>query len=412
MNIETETVNFEKVRQDFPILNQTINGRPLVYIDNAATTQKPQQVIDAICHYYQYDNSNVHRGVHALSQKATDEYEAAREKARLFLNASDAREIVFTNSATDAINLVAESFGQAFIQEGDEIIISAMEHHSNIVPWQMLCEKTGAKLKITPIDYKGELLLPEFTQLLTSKTKLVAITHVSNVLGTINPITKITALSHDVGAKVLIDGAQAVPHMPIDVQTLNCDFYVLSGHKMYGPTGIGILYGKYELLDTIPPYRGGGSMITRVSFEKTEYAKPPMKFEAGTPNIVGAVGMGTAMDYLTNIGLGNIVTYENTLLRYLENKLNTISGLKIIGNAKQKTAAISFVMEDVHPHDIGTILDADGVAVRAGHHCAMPLMQRFDVPATVRASFGIYNNFADIDRLLEGLNKVQEIFAI
>ena len=412
MNIETETVNFEKVRQDFPILNQTINGRSLVYIDNAATTQKPQQVIDAICHYYKYDNSNVHRGVHTLSQKATDEYEAAREKARLFLNAGDVREIVFTNSATDAINLVAESFGQAFIQEGDEIIISAMEHHSNIVPWQMLCEKTGAKLKITPIDYKGELLLPEFTQLLTSKTKLVAITHVSNVLGTINPITKITALSHDVGAKVLIDGAQAVPHMPIDVQTLNCDFYVLSGHKMYGPTGIGILYGKYELLDTIPPYRGGGSMITRVSFEKTEYAKPPMKFEAGTPNIVGVIGMGAAMDYLMNIGLGNIVTYENTLLRYLEKKLNTISGLKIIGNAKQKTATISFVMKDVHPHDIGTILDADGVAVRAGHHCAMPLMQRFDVPATVRASFGIYNNFADIDRLLEGLNKVQEIFAI
>jgi len=410
MALITDNIEIEKIREDFPTLKQTVHGKPLVYLDGGATMLKPQAVIDAVGKFYRQDNANIHRGIHTLSQRATAEYEAARKKACQFINANDNREIVFTSGATAAINLVAETFSEKYIKTGDEIIISAMEHHSNIVPWQRVCEKTGAVLKVVPINDNGELILSDYENLLSEKTKMVAMTHVSNVLGTINPVKQIITSAHKFGAKVLIDGAQAVPHMRIDVQDLDCDFYVISGHKMYAPTGVGILYGKYDLLDSLPPYQCGGSMIRTVSFEKTDYAKPPAKFEAGTPNIAGVIGLGAAIDYLNQIGINEIHQQELTLCKYAMTQLRKIPGLKIIGNANNRVAVISFVMDDVHPHDIGTVLDYEGIAVRAGHHCAMPLIQRFNVPATVRASFGIYNNFADVDRLVTGLNKTIEMF--
>lgn len=406
----TENDTIEEIREEFPTLNQTVHGNQLVYLDGGATILKPQSVINAVTQFYAKDNSNIHRGVHSLSQRATEQYETVREKAKHFLNARDSKEIVFTSGATAAINLIAETFAEKYLKSGDEIIITAMEHHSNIVPWQRACEKMGAILKVIPIDDNGELILAEYEKLLSKKTKLVACMHVSNVLGTINPVKKITKLAHDVGAKVLIDGAQAAPHMRIDVQDIDCDFYAISGHKMYGPTGVGILYGKYELLDSLPPYQTGGSMITRVTFEKTDYAKPPAKFEAGTPNIAGVIGLGAAIDFMNSVGVDAIQSYEKKLCDYMTEQLQQIPGLRIIGNAEEKAGVVSFTIEHIHPHDIGTILDCEGVAVRAGHHCTMPLMQRFNVPATVRASLGVYNNFDDIDRLVVGLKKVIEMF--
>ena len=400
-----------KVKEDFPILNQTVNGHPLVYLDNAATSQKPQSVIDALVGYYSSDNSNVHRGVHTLSQRATDHYEEARSKIRRFINADDDREIIYVRGTTEGINLVAQTYGRENIQEGDEIIISTMEHHSNIVPWQMLCQERGAILKVAPIDDSGELLLDEYEALITSRTKLVSMVHVSNALGSIIPAKRVVEIAHAHGVPVLLDGAQAVAHAKVDVQDLDCDFYVFSGHKLYGPTGIGILYGKADLLEAMPPYQGGGEMIRSVTFEKTLYNVLPHKFEAGTPNIAGSIGLGAAVDYVDALGMERIGAYESGLLEYGTELLSRISSLKIIGTAQEKSGILSFVMDGIHPHDIGTILDAEGIAIRTGHHCAQPLMDRFGVPATARASLAFYNTKEDLDALAKAIDRVIEVFS-
>jgi cysteine desulfurase/selenocysteine lyase len=407
----TQGYDVEAVRRDFPILQQQVYGHPLVYLDNAATSQKPRAVIDAISHYYESGNANIHRGVHYLSEHATEEHEAARRTVQTFLNAADKREIIFVRSATEGINLVAQSYGRKHVGPGDEVLISAMEHHSNIVPWQILCEEKGAKLRVVPINDRGELEMDELPNLLTPLTKLVAVTHVSNALGTINPIRRIIELAHSVNIPVIVDGAQAVPHTKVDVQELDADFYVFSGHKVYGPTGIGVMYGKRALLEAMPPYQGGGDMIRSVTFEKTLYNDLPYKFEAGTPNIGGAIGLGVAIDYVTNLGIDNIAAHEHDLLVYATEALSAISDIRLIGTAAQKAAVISFLIEGIHPHDIGTILDREGIAIRTGHHCAQPVMQCFKIPATARASFALYNTRAEIDALVNGIQRVKEVFA-
>ena len=400
-----------KVRAEFPILRRKVQGKPLVYLDNAATTQKPQSVIDAMIRYYTDENANIHRGVHLLSQQATESYEEARSTVQRFLNAAESREIVFVRGATEGINLVAQTWGRANIGRGDEIVISAMEHHSNIVPWQILCEQQGANLRVAPVNDAGELIFDEFEKLLGAKTKLVAMAHVSNALGTVNPVPKIVEVAHRVKARVLLDGAQAVPHMPVNVRAIDCDFYVFSGHKIYGPTGIGILYGKAELLEAMPPYQGGGDMISSVTFEKTLYNRLPHKFEAGTPHVSGAIGLGAALDYVNSIGIDRIARHEKQVLAYGTRRLLEISGLRLIGTAKEKEGILSFVLEGIHPHDVGTILDQEGIAIRTGHHCAQPLMERFGVPATARASLALYNTTEEMDALASGLQKVKEVFA-
>ncbi len=399
------------VRGDFPALNQIVHAKPLVYLDNAATTQKPQSVIDTLVHYYTRDNSNIHRGVHLLSQRATDAYEEARVKAQRFLNAAESREIVYVRGATEAINLVAATWGRANLKAGDEIVISVMEHHSNIVPWQILREQLGCVLRVVPINDRGEFLLDEYEELLSPRTKLVSVAHVSNALGTVNPVRQITEMAHRLGAVVMLDGAQGAQHLKVDVRALDCDFYAFSGHKTYGPTGIGILYGKAALLESMPPYQGGGDMITSVTFERTTYNRVPYKFEAGTQNIAGAIGLGAALDYLTGLDRDEIAAHELDLLDYATAQLSSIPGLRLIGTAREKVSVLSFVLDNIHPHDIGTILDGEGVAIRAGHHCAQPLMQLFGIPATARASLALYNTRVDIDRLVAGINRVKEVFA-
>ena len=403
-------LDVEQIRRDFPILSQRVNGKPLVYLDNAATAQKPRAVIDTIQEYYQSYNSNIHRGVHHLSQQATEAYEKARVKAQRLLNAPESREIIFVRSTTEAINLVAQTYGRQRLQAGDEVIISAMEHHSNIVPWQMVCQEKEAKLSVIPINDKGELLLEEYEKLLNERTRVVAVTHIANALGTINPIEQIIEKAHQYDAAVLIDGAQGAPHLPLDVQALDCEFYAFSGHKFYGPTGVGILYGKGDLLDSLPPYQGGGEMILSVSFEETIYNVVPHRFEAGTPNIVGAIALGAAIDYVSHIGLEKIGYHEDELFRYATEQLSGFPELTIIGTAEHKASIISFVMDDIHAHDVGTILDQEGIAVRTGHHCAQPVMERFEVPATSRASFAFYNTREEVDLLVEGIGKVIEVF--
>ncbi|MDI3256003.1 MAG: cysteine desulfurase [Bacillota bacterium] len=405
----TAAYDVEAIRADFPILREQVHGRPLVYLDNAATTQKPTAVIDALVRYYHHSNANIHRGVHLLSERATEDYEAARATVQSFLHAREAREIVFTRGATEGINLVAQTYGRSKVGPGDEVLITAMEHHSNIVPWQMLCQEKEAHLRVVPINDFGELDLDEFRRLLTPRTKIVAAAHVSNALGTINPVREIISMAHAAGACVLLDGAQAVPHLPVHVQELDCDFYAFSGHKVYGPTGIGALYGKAELLESMPPYQGGGDMISSVSFEKTLYNKIPYKFEAGTPDIAGAIGLGAALDYVLQLGLKKIGVHEHQLLQYAASQIAAVPGVRIVGTAREKAGVLSFVMEGVHPHDIGTILDREGVAVRTGHHCAQPVMEIFHVPATVRASFALYNTKQEIDVLLQSIEKVKEI---
>jgi cysteine desulfurase/selenocysteine lyase len=404
-------LNVEAVRQDFPALHQQIHGKPLVYLDNAATTQKPNAVIDALTRFYTEDCANVHRGVHLLSQRATDRYEDARLKVQRFLNAAEPSEIVFTRGTTEAINLIAHSYGRTYLQTGDEVLISAMEHHSNIVPWQILCEERGARLRVAPINDEGELLRDEFERLLGERTKLVAVNHVSNALGSINPARWIIEQAHRRGVPVLLDGAQAVSHMKVDVQALDCDFYALSGHKLFGPTGIGVLYGKREWLETLPPYQGGGDMIKSVRFEGTLYNDLPYKFEAGTPNIAGAIGLGAAVDYVQEIGLDRIATHERRLLEYSTGRVGAVNGVRLVGTAKEKAAVLSFLLDGIHPHDVGTILDQEGVAVRAGHHCAQPVMERYGIAATTRASFALYNTIEEIDALVAAIRKAQEIFA-
>ena len=411
MSTTTNSFDVARIREDFPILKQKVNDRPLVYLDNAATSQKPQVVIDALVNYYMTENSNVHRGVHTLSQRATDSYEEARAKVQQFLNAADDKEIIFVRGTTEGINLVAQTYGRQNVGPGDEIIISAMEHHSNIVPWQILCEEKGAHLKVVPINDDGELLMDEYEKLLSPRTKLVSIVHQSNALGTINPVEQIVELAHQRGVPVLLDGAQAVAHVPIDVQRIGCDFYVFSGHKLYGPTGVGALYGRADLLDAMPPYQGGGEMIRSVTFEKTLYNVIPNKFEAGTQNIAGSVGLGVAIDYVNNLGMGNIAAYESDLLAYGTERLSEIEPVRLIGTARNKGSILSFVMEMAHPHDVGTILDAEGIAVRTGHHCAQPLMDRFGVSATVRASLAFYNTKEEIDTLVKGIDRVIEVFS-
>ncbi|OIO74409.1 MAG: cysteine sulfinate desulfinase [Zetaproteobacteria bacterium CG1_02_53_45] len=403
--------DIEKIRSDFPILGQQIYGKPLVYLDNAATTQKPQCVIGAISHYYELDNANVHRGVHALSERATAAYEGARKIIAGFFNARSPREVIFTRGTTEAINLVASSWGGANIKAGDEILITHMEHHSNIVPWQMLCERTGAVLKVAPINAAGELVIEGFDALLSERTKLVGVVHMSNALGTINPIASIIGKAHAVGAKVLVDGAQAAAHLAVDLQALDVDFYVTSAHKMYGPTGTGVLIGKEEILASMPPYQGGGDMIRIVTFEKSEYNDLPYKFEAGTPHIAGVIGFGKAIEYIQGVGFEAIAAREKELLAYATAKAENFEGLRLIGTAAEKACVLSFVLNSVHPHDLGTIVDREGVAIRAGHHCAMPVMQFFKVPATARASFSMYNTEAEVDALFAALKKAQDIFA-
>jgi cysteine desulfurase / selenocysteine lyase len=400
----------ERVRRDFPALHQQVHGQPLIYLDNAATSQKPQVVIDALTAYYSRENSNVHRGVHLLSEKATQAYETGRAGVQRFLNAADTREIVFVRGATEGINLVAASYGRTWVGAGDEIIISAIEHHSNIVPWQILCEEKGAVLRVIPVNDHGELLLDEYARLLGARTKLVAVGHISNALGTINPIEQMIEMAHRQGVPVLIDGAQAAPHLRVDVRALDCDFYVFSGHKTLGPTGIGVLYGKAEWLERMPPYQGGGDMIASVTFEKTTYNALPYKFEAGTPHIAGVIGLCVALDYLSGLGLDRVVAYERELLAYGTAALHAVPDVRIIGTARKKASVLSFVVDGVHAHDVGTILDHAGVAVRAGHHCAMPVMQRFGVPATVRASLAFYNTREELDALVVGLHDVRRIF--
>ena len=402
----------QKLREDFPILKQLVHGKPLVYLDNAATSQKPRQVIDAITNYYESYNSNVHRGLHALSEQATQAYEGARGIVRSFLNAAEDREIIFVKGTTEGINLVASSYGRAHLQQGDEIIISEMEHHSNIVPWQILCEEKGAVLKVVPFNDDGELLLDEYERMLGPRTKLVSMTYISNALGTVNPVKSIIEIAHERGVPVLIDGAQAVPHRPVDVQDLDCDFFVFSSHKVFGPTGMGILYGKAEILDSMPPYQGGGDMIRSVTFEKTTYNDLPYKFEAGTPNVAGAIGLGSALEYVSRIGMNNIEEYEKSLLSYATEAVSSIEGVRIIGTASQKAGVLSFLLDQVHAHDVGTVLDTEGVAIRTGHHCAQPVMKHYGIAATARASLAFYNTRADIDALVKGLDKVIEVFTL
>lgn len=399
----------ERARRDFPILARQVRGRPLTYLDTAATAQKPRQVIDAVSGFYAEENANVHRGVHYLSERATEAFEGARGKVQRFLNARSEREIIFVRGTTEGVNLVAQTYGRRNVGAGDEVLITALEHHSNLVPWQMLCEEKGAALKVAPINEQGELLLGELEALLSPRTRLLAISHVSNALGTINPVRRVMELAHQRGIPVLVDGAQAAGHFPVDVQALDCDFYVLSGHKMYGPTGIGVLYGREALLEKMPPYQGGGDMILSVTFEKTVYNRLPYRFEAGTPDVAGAVGLGAAMDYLEGLGREAVAAYEHDLLAYGTQRLSELPGLRLIGTAREKAGVLSFVLEDIHPHDIGTILDREGIAIRTGHHCAQPLMQRFGLAATARASLGLYNTRQDIDALVAGLAKVREV---
>nr|MBO2489469.1 cysteine desulfurase CsdA [Gammaproteobacteria bacterium] len=407
----TTALDVASIRRDFPILEQRINGKPLVYLDNAASSQRPRAVIDAIRSYYETDHANVHRGVHTLSQRATDAYEGARDIVRNFINAGDTREIIFVRGTTEAINLVAQSYARPRLGPGDEILISALEHHANIVPWQLVCEHTGAALKVIPIDRHGEIQYEAFERLIGPRTKLLALAHVSNALGTIVPVDKFIARARELGVPVLLDGAQAVPHGPVDVRALDCDFYCFSAHKMCGPTGIGVLYGRRELLEEMPPWQGGGDMILTVSFEKTTYNQLPWKFEAGTPHISGAVGLAAAIRYLQSIGMERIARYERELLAYATERLQEVPGLKIIGTAAQKAAVISFTLEGIHPHDIGTILDTEGVAIRTGHHCAMPVMDFFQVPATARASLAFYNTFEEIDRLIAALERARSLLS-
>ncbi len=402
--------DIQKIREDFPILSRKIYGKPLVYLDNGATTQKPRCVVEAIVDEYYSVNANVHRGVHFLSQQATELHEAAREKVRAFINAKSTNEIVFTRGTTESINLLATSFGEAFINEGDEIIVSEMEHHSNIVPWQMLAERRGASIRVIPIDDKGELLLDEYEKLFTEKTRIVCVTHVSNVLGTINPVKRIVDIAHQHGVPVLVDGAQSAPHMKIDVQDIGCDFFAFSGHKIYGPTGVGVLYGKEDLLDKLPPYQGGGEMIQNVSFEKTTFNELPYKFEAGTPDYVGTNSLAKALDYVSAIGMDNIFAYEHELTRYATEQLSNIEGMRIFGQSDNKDAVISFLVRDIHHLDMGTLLDRLGIAVRTGHHCAQPLMTHYGIEGTVRASFGIYNTKEEIDVLVAGIKRVSGMF--
>ncbi len=405
------TLDVERVRADFPILRESVHGRPLVYLDNAATTHKPQAVIDAEARFYETANSNVHRGVHLLSERATRAFEDARITVQRFLNAGQSREVIFVRGTTEGINLVAQSFVRPRLGPGDEVLITAMEHHSNIVPWQLVCEATGARLRVAPIDDRGDVNLEAFAQLLGPRTRLAAFVHVSNALGTVNPVRRMIDLAHEQGVPVLLDGAQAVPHLPVDVRDLDCDFYVFSGHKLFGPTGIGVLYGKARLLDAMPPYQGGGDMIRSVTFEKTTYNDLPYKFEAGTPHVAGAVGLGAAIDYLNGLDLEAVMAHERDLLGHATAALAGVPGLRLIGTAPEKAGVLSFVLEGVHPHDIGTILDRAGIAVRAGHHCAQPLMDRYGVPATARASLALYNTREEIDALVRGLHEVREVFA-
>ncbi|RLA36269.1 MAG: cysteine desulfurase CsdA [Gammaproteobacteria bacterium] len=407
----TAGFDVERLRADFPILQQEINGKPLVYLDNGASTQKPQAVIDAVSNFYAHDYANIHRGVHTLSERATAAYEGARDRVQRFLNAADRREIIFTSGTTEAINLVAQSFGGQKIGQGDEIILTGMEHHSNIVPWQLLAERVGATIKVVPITDDGALDLDAYTSLFGPRTRLVSLVHVSNALGTVNPVQAMVETAHAHDVPVLLDGAQAVAHTPVDVQALGCDFYAFSGHKIYGPSGIGVLYGRRELLEAMPPWQGGGDMITTVAFEGSTYAAPPYRFEAGTPHIAGVVGLAAALDYVDAVGLPSIAAYEHDLLDYATTAVGELPGLRLIGTAPEKAAILSFVFDGIHPHDIGTVLDFEGIAIRAGHHCAMPVMTRFGVAATARASFGIYNTRAEVDTLVQGLGKVREMFS-
>jgi cysteine desulfurase / selenocysteine lyase len=403
-------LDVEKVRKDFPILAQQVRGKPLVYLDSAATSQKPRAVIDAVARYYLQDNANVHRGVHLLSERATKEYEDAREKVRQFVNAARSEEIVFVRGTTEGINLVAQTYGRSRVRAGDEILITEMEHHSDIVPWQLLCQEKEAVLRVAPIDDDGQLRLDELEPMLGPRTRLLALAHVSNTLGTVNPVRRIVEMAHRAGVPVLLDGAQAAPHFPVDVRALGCDFYAFSGHKLFGPTGIGVLYARSELLEEMPPWQGGGDMISSVTFEKTTWNKLPHKFEAGTPDIAGAIGLGAAIDYVSALGFSAIAAHEHDLLSYATDALREVPGLRLIGTAKEKASVLSFVFGDVHPHDVGTILDQEGIAIRTGHHCTQPLMRRLGVPATARASFAFYNRRLDVDALVVGLRKVQEIF--
>ncbi len=401
----------ERIREDFPVLSQSVNGKPLVYLDNAASAQVPRIVIERGAKYLREEHSNIHRGVHYLSQKATTAYEGAREKVRRFINAREARECIFVRGCTEGINLVASAYGRKFVGEGDEIVVSEMEHHSNIVPWQMLCEEKGARLRVIPMNDAGELLLDEFDALLNERTKMVAVGHISNSLGTVNPIKEIAVRAHKFGVPVLVDGAQGAPHLKIDVQDLDCDFYVISGHKMFAPTGSGVVYGRAELLESMNPYHGGGSMIRTVTFEKSTYAAIPEKFEAGTPAIASQIGLGAAIDYLNGLDREQALLHEEELLAYATESLSAIEGVRIIGTAREKASVLAFVIEDVHPHDVGTILDREGIAIRAGHHCAQPVMQHFKVPATARASFAFYNTKDEVDRLAAAVEKVIEVFS-
>ena len=410
LSVYDRCYDVKKIRADFPILQETVRAKPLVYLDNAATAQKPNAVIDCISHFYRHEYANVHRGIHTLSERATAAYEGARTKVQQFINARSEKEIVFVRGTTEAINLVVRSYGQSALKAGDEVLITAMEHHSNIVPWQMLCRETGAVLKVAPINLKGELLLDDFEQRLSNRTKLVAVAHMSNALGSINPVDDIINLAHARTIPVLLDGAQAIPHMVVDVQALDCDFYAFSSHKLYGPSGVGVLYAKEEILEAMPAYQGGGDMIRRVTFEQTEYNAIPYKFEAGTPNIADTVALGAAIDYLNGIGIDAIAAHEHQLLQYAIERAHAIGGLQLIGTAERKGAILSFVLDRVHPHDIGTMLDHLGIAIRAGHHCAMPVMDFFGVPATARASFAMYNTFEEIDVLMEGIEQVIEVF--
>ena len=403
-------MDIQKIRQDFPILSRTVYGRPLIYLDNAATTQKPRCVVEAISEEYYSVNANVHRGVHFLSQQATDLHEAAREAVRRFIHARSTSEIVFTRGTTESINLVAGSFGEAFLREGDEIIVSEMEHHSNIVPGQLLQERKGVRLRVIPVSDSGELDLQAFASMLSGRTRLVSIAHVSNVLGTVNPVADIVRLAHEAGARVLVDGAQSTPHIPVDMQALDADFYAFSGHKLYGPTGIGVLYGKEELLRQLPPYQGGGEMIKHVRFSGTDYEDPPLRFEAGTPDYIGTHALARALDYIGQIGLDRIADHEHRLLAYATERLSAIPGLRIFGRAPQKSAVLSFLVGDIHPFDTGTLLDRLGIAVRTGHHCAQPLMDRYGISGTVRASFAFYNTTEEIDTLAEGIERIRKMF--
>jgi cysteine desulfurase/selenocysteine lyase len=408
--VRSAAFDFARVRSDFPILDIEVNGKPLVFLDNAASSQMPRPVMERWLKYQSSEHANIHRAVHYLSEKATAEYENARRKVQGFINAREDREVIFTTGTTDGINLVMQGYGRKFIGEGDELILTTLEHHSNIVPWQMLAEEKGAKLRVVPIDDRGELLLDEYRRLFTSRTQLVGVGHVSNALGTINPVKEMIAIAHEHGVPVLVDGAQAAPHMTIDVQDLDCDFYAFSGHKMCGPTGVGVLYGKAALLEKMQPYKGGGDMILSVTFEKTTYNTIPHKFEAGTPPIAAAITLSAAIDYLGAIGMERIAAHESGLLDYATEQLNRMPGVRLIGTAEKKAAVLSFLIEGVHPHDVGTLLNEDGVAIRTGHHCAQPVMQRFRIPATSRASFAFYNTMAEVDALVAGIRKVQKVF--